>query len=1164
MRKKTCWIILLAAGLGLGGRAAEPAVKTLVIEQPMCAGMSGFRAHWDKPIPVAEDGARLRKDTVVTNRGETAVWDGVKPGPLAFDAVHRSLLVRFPNAGQVIADALADGWALDKAELVLPYLDEEVWPQGGVDFARPDGYRYRTNWDCDKMYRSLRPNWHAVASLLRKPWLADPVDGPTYNAAIPGAVYWKRFGASDTAEDRFPASFGPAEVSSYNPTGRLDVTSFLTDEAYGKTAADRIRAVADCGFVISKLEVYDARYFQGAYEWAISTGPRAILVKSPSLVLSLSKGKPMAKVAIEPVDVRALQAKFKDKPAGAPTAVVPTPEEVAKLNERFMTRPAWMPEWQYAHVKQLMALKTGTVEPFYYRVTPQHVINDVRNRAQQKMKKEKVEVNVDYEVYLCWLDWIHGRPPRFWEGHLTAANNIMEWYNFRDALPEPVKESIIRCWTAWLMPDRETAMTDKQRRNFADLTGALIHPMADDPRVGLDDAGKVAEWNQGDTYYRKTGDWRGNKSYYRSGFTRMMSTANFNSSSASGALLNGQIIGSERAMADGRAGLMTFPFWMWTYNAGVGQEYIDHYYWAIATAGNKLFGDFCEKPEDRMAGWSIITKTIEELSGGYHPNLMKLMGPASRTVNEQVLGQQDGLTHILHVLSPSGALTDTATGALPALSANTNKPASAWGHDFPPESVALQSLSGPWGDPWIAELIDEKPLPWSGLFEKKVVSEGDWVSTYFGVNYGLVSIRRTPQRIHVLGHWRRKAERPSTMRDIGTLDMRVGYNRTQIANDGAGVISDQGFYRCYQDGNKLIMLARPNTNWFAQLLTPKKEGQAIPAIESIQTTAALFNYEEAGPGWTVAVDGKPVEALPLAVKQGQVVTVKDGVSYLAIRPLPATDLGRGVAFNLEAGEAQPQAYHAEILIKPALVINAFFYQKGTPFSAADLARLGQARGGFVLEMGDEAEYGSFEKFQAHIREAVLSGGSSAGGEYAVSYESGKDTLVARWSDEVTQGSPDFTVNGADPYPAKEQGLWRDTTLTRMGKGRLEKNGALIERKGGEGDVMLLQTFPKQTIYVAMNPLPTYQGFTFTVPGGVRVEPNGLFSMGRIAVKDSREFDIRYQAFEKNAPPPEARATKLFIGGTRVKPVVILNQKDVSGSVKAVTQDGAGGWEVPLP
>lgn len=32
--------------------SAGAAVQTLVFDQPQCAGMSGFRAHWDQPISV--------------------------------------------------------------------------------------------------------------------------------------------------------------------------------------------------------------------------------------------------------------------------------------------------------------------------------------------------------------------------------------------------------------------------------------------------------------------------------------------------------------------------------------------------------------------------------------------------------------------------------------------------------------------------------------------------------------------------------------------------------------------------------------------------------------------------------------------------------------------------------------------------------------------------------------------------------------------------------------------------------------------------------------------------------------------------------------------------------------------------------------------------------
>ena len=106
------------------------AAETLVFDQPETAGMSGLRAHWDQPLQVAEDGKREQKDGVVKDRGQTAVWNGKDAGPLAFDAVHRHLLVRFPGAAEKIAAAMAAGKEIEKVELILPYLDEELWPTG--------------------------------------------------------------------------------------------------------------------------------------------------------------------------------------------------------------------------------------------------------------------------------------------------------------------------------------------------------------------------------------------------------------------------------------------------------------------------------------------------------------------------------------------------------------------------------------------------------------------------------------------------------------------------------------------------------------------------------------------------------------------------------------------------------------------------------------------------------------------------------------------------------------------------------------------------------------------------------------------------------------------------------------------------------------------------
>lgn len=1140
--------LALLLAFGCGAAAAE----TLTFDAPESAGMSGFRAHWDKPIPVTEEGERLLKDSVVKDRGQSAVWGGEQAGPLCFDAVHRHLLVRFPGAAEKIAAALAAGKRIAKVELVLPYLDEELWPtgSGGADYPCADGYRYRMNWNCDKLYREQRPNWHAVAWLLRKPWTADAAHGPTYNAAVNGAVYWKRFGATDTEEDRFPARLGPVEVSSYEPAGRMDVTAVLADPAFGKTLAERLRGLADCGFVIQKEEVYDARFLSGsdAYEWCVSTGPRAILVKRPQLVVTLEPGQAEPIKLAPAADVAKTAADRAGKPAGSPTAVVPSAAEVAGLNERFLAKPAWMPDWQYAHVRQLMGLEHGgQVQPFYFRVVPPHVANRAREVEAREAKQAGRQPDLDYAVYLTWLDWINGQPPRWWAGHLTAADTVMQWYNFRAAIPAPVQESIRRSWNAWLMPDRETELDQTLRRQCDNFSGKLVHPMTDDPRVGKFKDGRPAEWNQGYTYYKQTGDWRGNKSYYRSGFTRDMSTANFNSSATSGALLCGQIAGAERAMDDGRAGLMQFPFWMWTHSAGVGQEYVDHYYWAIATAGNKVFPDFCEAPEDRMAGWSIIEKTVNDLAGAYHPNLRKLMGPSSRTYTEHLLGVQDGLYHILHVLSPRGALCDVDRGRLPELSRDPAKPISAWGHDYPAATVALQSMSGPWAAPWFAELVDEKPLPWSLLAEKKVVADGDWVTTYFGENYGLSSIRLTPQRVHLLGHWRRKPALPESMQDIGTLDIRIGFNQTQIGNDGAGVISEQGKYRCYQQGNRLVMLARPQPGVIA-----KQAGQR--EITSVQCSAAIFNYEQPAPTWEIFIDDTKLAALPATAKAGQVITIHDGVSYLALRPLPTTDLGRDAEITLEASQPQTQAHHEQTNIQPAVLVHANFYRRSSPLDAATREKLGDASSGFVVELGDEKEYGSFAKFRDHIRGAKL----TAGADGRVTYASGGDTLVATWDS--------FTINGQDPYAAaKANELWQDTSLTQMGRARLEKNGAVVERQKTWAN-MFLQTFPKQKVFVCSNLLPNYLAFAFREPGGVRIEADGGLSMGRWAVRDSQAIDVVYHAFGGDYLPKEGdlpAARSLFVSGAKSQPKITLNGEDVAATIKPWKNGDTAGWLVPL-
>jgi len=270
----------LFALCSLGFAAAEPV--TLSFRAPQTAGISGFLTFWDTPVILGEDGKTEVIDHGYSGMGPSAIWNpakrenGMKPGALVFDAVHRSLLVRFPGAAEQIAMQVNAGFAIRKVELLLPFKDTEFWPEGYDD---PSGMSFLgTQW------KDNPPQWHAVAWALRKPWVADPKLGPTYNAYLNGTGYWAKYGAQDTEHDRYPTRFGPVAVSYKHPEGRLDLTALLTDATYGASLATRLRALEDNGLLVRKEEYYDARYLTGGYEWGTSTGGRGILIHSPVLV----------------------------------------------------------------------------------------------------------------------------------------------------------------------------------------------------------------------------------------------------------------------------------------------------------------------------------------------------------------------------------------------------------------------------------------------------------------------------------------------------------------------------------------------------------------------------------------------------------------------------------------------------------------------------------------------------------------------------------------------------------------------------------------------------------------------------------------------------------------------------------------------------------------
>src|SRR6185437_13046170 len=80
-------------------------------------------------------------------------WDTLLPGGTTMDAVHRSVLLRFPGAADQIADLLRAGRVLLKAELALRFAGTEIVPR---DYLCRDALGR-------KVWTENPPSWHVQA-----------------------------------------------------------------------------------------------------------------------------------------------------------------------------------------------------------------------------------------------------------------------------------------------------------------------------------------------------------------------------------------------------------------------------------------------------------------------------------------------------------------------------------------------------------------------------------------------------------------------------------------------------------------------------------------------------------------------------------------------------------------------------------------------------------------------------------------------------------------------------------------------------------------------------------------------------------------------------------------------------------------------------------------
>jgi hypothetical protein len=792
-----------------------------------------------------------------------------------------------------------------------------------------------------------------------------------------------------------------------------------------------------------------------------------------------------------------------------PTAVLPSEEELANLSRKFATKPAWMPLWQWDRVTELRRL-TGTKraeQPFFYSLVPDFIIKRLGESRRPRRKTNPSD------VYGAWVDSFIGRQPRGWSG-FESASEMAQWFVYGDALPGPARDAFIRYWTAWLMPSRETAPLGRQRdQNLIDDT--LVHPQTDQLAGGFQ-----ADSGVTDSYYAKTGDWQGNKSFYRSGYNYSTSTQNFNHTAAVGALLGGTIIGSANAITDGRHGWETYPVRLWSWSRGASQENIDHYYFPITLSAQKVVTDFGPTQFDRLLSDGILAKSLDELIAAYHPALKRFVAGSSRTSLEYLLAEQDGLQYLLHTLSRLGTLHDVddaeAKSLLPGLQ-------TVIGEEVPPLRVALQATTSAWAPEWVTNLVDEKPLPY------RATATGDGVETSFlGHNYGVATATKT-QRIQFLAQWRRAIQPVEKMSEIVTVMARYGVNETRFANDTWGWIAPLGSETFLQHDNKVLMVVTPR---IASFLRDKVQREGL---KSLQTSMAFFNYQRPTPDWEIYADGDRVTQLPYITRAGTKITIRDGATFFGVIPLPGTNLGGGNIVVLREGT--PQEWN-KITFKPALVIDSYNLRSERPITNPDWDRVTKVFGGFALELADSSDYRSFEAFQEHLAGAEVQTHFEDPGNASASYKSDNDILeseVSAVGEELKLVEP--KVNGRSAFLAP--GLLRDTTTSVQGNAAtVEKLGAIL--RGDEGHMKFLQVEPKSGTFVGWNPLPDLVKYSLVIPGGLKIQSDGRIGLARVLINSRENSLIVSHAWGAGQEQDPAAATALVLTGFKMPPTVELN------------------------
>lgn len=248
-----------------------------------------------------------------------------------------------------------------------------------------------------------------------------------------------------------------------------------------------------------------------------------------------------------------------------------------------------------------------------------------------------------------------------------------------------------------------------------------------------------------------------------------------------------------------------------------------------------------------------------------------------------------------------------------------------------------------------------------------------------------------------------------------------------------------------------------------------------------RVSAGMFLFR-----WQAGLEGlyvnrQPVTRLPLELKPGDWWFIHDGETYAAIRPLEATHLRGPCKTTIEERTRQIVLYQDN-------------YVGDTIDGIADEAWV-KARSGFIVELGDAAEYGSFERFRDLMLKAKLKE-STDGFIRHIQYQRPGRRLEMKWHCY----EENYLVRRADGQDVETVRHLQSPEFA-VGTTELRTHDARLKTKAGE-TIWLLSASPSRT-YVAYQPQPHLQLPLSLETPIARIESE-RFPFGKLAARQAAD------------------------------------------------------------